>query len=87
VLLNHLDAYMRHGGFPETVVGGVETGNYLTTLFESVLLKDVVRRYNVRYAGRLLELGRYMMANHAREYTFGSVAKALDFRSVHTLEN
>lgn len=87
VLLNHLDAYLGNGGFPETVVGGVETGNYLATLFESVLLKDVVRRYNVRYAGRLLELGRYLMANHAREYTYTSVSKALGFRSVHTLEN
>lgn len=87
VLLNHLDSYMHNGGFPETVVGGVEIGNYLTTLFESVLLKDVVRRYNVRYSGRLLELGRYLMANHAREYTFSSVSKALGFRSVHTLEN
>ncbi|HIJ88950.1 MAG TPA: AAA family ATPase [Desulfuromonadales bacterium] len=87
LLLNHLDAYLQHGGFPETVVGTVDTQNYLATLFESILLKDVVRRYNVRYAGRLLELGRYLVANHAREYTFTSVAKALGFRSVHTLEN
>jgi uncharacterized protein len=87
VLLNHLQYYLHNGGFPETVVGGVEVANYLATLFESVLLKDVVRRYNVRYAGRLLELGRYLMANHAREYTFSSVAKALGFGSVHTLEN
>jgi len=87
VLLHHLDAYMHNGGFPETVLGGVDIGNYLATLFESVLLKDVVRRYNVRYSGRLLELGRYMMANHAREYTFGSIGKALGFGSIHTLEN
>jgi len=87
VLLNHLAAYMQCGGFPETVVGTVDARNYLATLFESVLLKDVVRRYNVRYAARLLELGRYLMANHAREYTFTSVGKALGFRSVHTLEN
>lgn len=87
LLLNHLAAYLQYGGFPETVVGTVDTQNYLATLFESILLKDVVRRYNVRYAGRLLELGRYLVANHAREYTFTSVAKALGFRSVHTLEN
>lgn len=87
VLLNHLDAYLHSGGFPDTVVGGIEAVNYLATLFESVLLKDVVRRYNVRYAGRLLELGRYLVANHAREYTYTSVGKALGFPSVHTLEN
>lgn len=87
LLLNHLDAYLRNGGFPETVVGSIESRNYLTTLFESVLLKDVVRRYNVRYAALLLELGRYLIANHAREYTFSSVSKALGFRSIHTLEN
>ncbi|MBC7962821.1 MAG: ATP-binding protein, partial [Steroidobacteraceae bacterium] len=87
VLLNHLDAYLHSGGFPETVLGGVDAGNYLATLFESVLLKDVVRRYNVRFAGRLMELGRYLVANHAREYTYNSVGKALGFRSIHTLEN
>lgn len=87
LLLNHLATYMQCGGFPETVVGTVDARNYLATLFESVLLKDVVRRYNVRYAARLLELGRYLMANHAREYTLTSVGKALGFRSVHTLEN
>ncbi|MBF0503038.1 MAG: ATP-binding protein [Candidatus Riflebacteria bacterium] len=87
LLLNHFDTYLRQGGFPETVVGKVDIGNYLATLFESVLLKDVVKRYNIRFAGRLLELGRYLVANHAREYTFTSVAKALGFRSVHTLEN
>lgn len=87
VLLNHLATYLHSGGFPDTVVGGVEPGNYLAALFESVLLKDVVRRYNVRHAGRLLELGRYMVANHAREYTYTSVGKALGFGSVHTLEN
>lgn len=85
-LLHHLRIYMQNGGFPETVVGGVDPGNYLSTLFESVLLKDIVRRYNVRYAGRLLELGRYLLANHAREYTFSSLVKALGFNSVHTLE-
>ncbi|MFZ2956657.1 MAG: ATP-binding protein [Candidatus Ozemobacteraceae bacterium] len=87
LLLNHFDTYLQHGGFPETVVGTVDIANYLSTLFESVLLKDVVKRYNVRYAGRLLELGRYLVANHAREYTFTSVAKTLGFRSVHTMEN
>ncbi len=87
LLLNHLATYMQCGGFPEIVVGTVDARNYLTTLFESVLLKDVVRRYNIRYAARLLELGRYLLANHAREYTFTSVGKAMGFRSVHTLEN
>lgn len=86
-LLHALENYMHLGGFPEVVLGAAEPNSYLQTLFESVLLKDVVRRYNVRYAGRLLELGRYLLANNAREYTFRSVANALGFASVHTLEN
>ncbi len=87
MLLAHLDEYMRHGGYPEVVVHGVGAASYLSTLFESILFKDIVKRYGVRYAAKLHDLGRYLMTNHGREYSFTAVKKALDFRSVHTVEN
>lgn len=41
------DDYMRNGGYPETIKARSITKNYLSTLFDSILLKDVAKRHNV----------------------------------------
>lgn len=87
LLLNRLDEYIREGGYPEVVVKGVDPKSYLATLFESILFKDVVKRYNVRYSKKLHDLGLFLITNHSREFSYTSLKKALSFRSVHTVEN
>lgn len=87
VLLAHLHDYMLNGGYPEVVVRGVDARNYLSTLFESVLFKDVVKRYGVRFASKLGDIGRYVLSNHAREFSLTGLKNILAFRSVHTAEN
>jgi uncharacterized protein len=87
LLLNHLNEYMRSGGYPEVVVKGVEAKSYLSTLFEGILFRDVVKRYNVRYSKKLHDLGLYLITNHSKEFTYTSLRKALAFRSTHTVEN
>jgi len=59
LLLGHLDHYLEKGGYPEIVVKGVDTKNYLTTLFESILFKDIVKRYGVRYPKMLSDLALF----------------------------
>jgi len=59
----------------------------LGTLFEGILFRDVVKRYNVRYSKKLHDLGLYLITNHAKEFTYTSLKKALAFRSTHTVEN
>lgn len=87
LLLGYLDEYIDKGGFPEVVVKHVEPKSYLTTLFESILFKDITKRYNVRYSKKLYDLGYYLTANHSCEFTNTRLKKILDFRSVHTVEN
>jgi len=87
LLLNHLDAYLEKGGYPEVLVKGLDARNYLTTLFESVLFKDVVKRYGVRYTKKLDDLARYLVTNHSSEFSYTKLKSALEFRSVHTVEN
>ncbi|GBD96435.1 MAG TPA: ATP-binding protein [Nitrospirae bacterium] len=86
-LLNHLNEYIRKGGFPEVVVKDIDYGSYITTLFESILFKDIVKRYNVRYSKKLHDLGYYLITNHSSEFSYTSLKKLLGFRSVHTVEN
>jgi uncharacterized protein len=87
LLLNHLDEYLRSGGYPEIVTTGMDAKNYLSALFEGILFRDVVKRYNVRYSKKLHDLGLYLITNHSREFTYTSLKNALAFRSVHTVEN
>lgn len=87
LILNHLDQYIKEGGYPEIVVDRLDPKSYLKTLFESILFKDIVKRYKVRFAQKLSDLGHYLMTNHSSEYSFSRLSKLLGFRSIHTVEN
>ena len=87
LLLNHLNEYLDVGGFPEVVVKNADSRNYLATLFESVLFKDVVKRYNLRYSKKLYDLSLYLITNHSTAFSYTRLKNLLGFRSVHTLEN
>ncbi len=87
VLLNLLNEYLTTGGYPEVVLGEIDERGYLSTLFESILFKDIVKRYNIRYAKRLYELGCYLITNHSGEFTYNRLKNILSFNSVHTVEN
>ena len=42
------DDYLRNGGYPETVEARSITQSYLSTLFDSIVWKDVAKRHKVR---------------------------------------
>ncbi len=85
-LLRHLEEYLLCGGYPDVVVAGDPPDDYLKTLFESILFKDVVKRHKVRDATKLHDVGQWLIGNIAREYTCTSLNNALGFRSVHTVD-
>lgn len=87
MLLSYLDKYLDKGGYPEIIVKDLDAKNYLTTLFESVLFKDIVKRYNVRYTKKLYDLAHYLITNHSNEFSYTKIKNILEFRSVHTVEN
>ena len=86
-ILHYLSEYTQHGGFPEIVVKDFEPKQYLGTLFEAVLLKDIVKRYNIRHAQKISELSVYLAANFSSEYSYTKLKNILNFKSTHTLQN
>ncbi|MBE0433905.1 ATP-binding protein [candidate division WOR-3 bacterium] len=86
-IMNFLNQYIVEGGYPEIVVKNIEAHNYLRLLFESIVFKDVVRRYNVRYSKNLYDLALFLLSNYAREYSFTKLKNLADVRSVHTVQN
>ncbi|MFO0792727.1 MAG: ATP-binding protein [Candidatus Brocadiaceae bacterium] len=87
MLLNLLNEYLDKGGYPEILIKNIDPKSYIATLFESILFKDIVKRYNVRYAKKLHDLGLYLITNHSNEFSYTRLKNALDFKSVHTVEN
>ena len=86
-ILRRLDDYLQKGGYPEVLTKDIEPRNYLGTLYESILFKDIVKRFNVRYAKKLYDLGLFCITNHANEISYTKLKNALGFNSVHTVVN
>lgn len=85
-LLKHLRAYMENGGYPELVMKDFTPVEYLATLFDSVLFKDVVNRFKVRFAQKMNDLGSYLLNNAGAEFSSRRLAAILQFKSVSTVE-
>ena len=85
-ILNRLKKYVDVGGFPEVVVKGYDYA-YLQSLFDSIIFKDIVKRYRIRYSDALYNLAKYLMSVFAQEASFTNLKNMLNFRSVHTVQN
>ena len=86
-LLNFLDNYLKNGGFPEIVTKNLDVKKYLDTLFDAVLFKDVIKRYNVRFSQKIYDLALYLIGNFCSEFSFTKLRNILDFRSTNTVQN
>lgn len=84
-LLNYLDLFMRHGGFPELVVNELRPETYLTPFIDSLLFKDVIKRYKLRKPDHIYNLETYIINNVAKEFTFERLANNLGINSWATV--
>lgn len=85
-ILNHLNNYLLNGGFPEIMLNPPVAKNYLSALFDSVLLKDIMRRYKIRNSQQLYDLSNYLLANYTNLYSFNQLKSGLNFNSVSTVQ-
>lgn len=79
-------SYVEEGGYPEPVLKSVDRGEYLRTLVDAVLYRDIVQRYRVRKTEGLEALARYLFSNVAKEYSYQSLARVTGSRSVATVQ-
>lgn len=78
------DEYMHYGGYPETINARAITKNYLSTLFDSILLKDVAKRHNVRNTTDLYNLATYLLSNFCNPISANDLAEEIGLSSVAT---
>ncbi len=86
-ILNTLTEFLKNGGYPEIVVKNLDTKSYLDTLFDAVLLKDVVKRYKVRFTQKIYDLALYLISNFSGEFSYNKLKNILKFNSVNTIQN
>ena len=81
-----VDDYMRNGGYPEVVASRKLTRNYLDTLFDSIVWKDVAKRHNVRNITDLNNLAMYLVSNFCNLVSANDLTSELGFSSVNTVK-
>jgi len=78
--------YIQKGGYPEIYSQGAEPRQYLSTLFDAVLFKDVVRRHRVRAPQSMESLAHFLLSNPSCEANPSSLARETGIKSPLTVE-
>jgi hypothetical protein len=78
--------YAKSGGYPEPLVKKFSSRNYLVTLFDSIVYKDIVKRFRIRSVKGMEDLSLYLLSNTASEYSYQSLARVTGSRSIMTVQ-
>lgn len=77
---------LRNGGCPETISARNITQSYMSTLFDSILLKDIAKRHKVRKTTELYSLVSFLLANFCNPISANSLTTELQLSSVSTTQ-
>jgi predicted AAA+ superfamily ATPase len=83
---SQLERYLSEGGYPEPLLLDIGRTEYMRDLVRSTLLKDIVRRYNVRSPGGIEDVAHYYFSNAAKEFSYRTVAAVARVKSSVTAE-
>ena len=81
-----LSFYLTYGGYPEPLVKKLEHRDYLSTLFDSIIYKDIVKRFRIRSIQGMEDLATYLISNVAKEFSYNTLSKVTKCKSVYTVE-
>jgi len=73
--------YLQKGGYPETIVKDLDSKQYLGVLFESILYKDIIKRYNTRKGKEIEKLALFLLSNSGSEFSHTSTSSAIGLKS------
>lgn len=68
------EEYLQHGALPETLYL-VRWQNYLRTLHQSIIERDIIQRFHVRFPALMRDLSAHLIANFCRECNYALLAK------------
>ena len=86
-LIKHeLDNYINNGGFPE-VVNGESPGPYLKSLYDNLVEKDIISRFNISYKSTFREIAMTMIGNAGKYVSYNKIKNDFGLKSDHTSKN
>ena len=81
-----LEKYLEIGGMPE--VFKIEAKkSYLRELFDKIIMRDIVARYNIKYVNDLKEIALYSISNFSSKITYHKIKNIFEIKSIHTVKN
>ncbi len=81
-----LSKYLVDGGYPEPLLKSLDYKDYLSTLFDSIIYKDIVRRFNIRIPRKIEDLSLQLISNTAKEFSYRSLSNAGKNKSTYTVQ-
>lgn len=83
MLIGSFSNYLTNGGIPDFVkFGKIE---YLKSLYEGILYRDVIARYGITNEKPLKELTYYLASNIGKEFSYNKLCKLLGVGSSNTI--
>lgn len=84
-ILGLFNEYLEYGGIPDYFRFRKE--EYLKDLYEGILYRDIVARYNISGEKALRELVVYFASNIGKEFSYTKLGKTVGLSSPHTVAN
>ena len=82
-----LNDYLFAGGFPELLLlSEAEQGDYVRSLVQTIVEKDIAKRYKLRYAQTLMDVANQVLDEFSQEHSFATVQKKHNLKSPNTAE-
>lgn len=85
LILKTFSNYLTFGGIPEYVK--FQKQEYLQNLYEGILYRDVITRYQIKEEKALKELTHYFASQIGKEFSHSKLAKLVGLNTPHTLSN
>ncbi len=83
-LIKHFKEYLTSGGLPEYLKNKDE--EYVRTVYENILYKDIIARYSIRRQKVIKELINILGTNISSQFTYNSLKKELELGNAITVK-
>ena len=83
-LIKLFEEYLSSGGLPEYLKSGDK--DYVRTVYENILYKDVITRYAIRRERLVKELVNLLATNASSQFTYNSLKKTLGLSNAITVK-
>lgn len=81
-----LEEYLSVGGLPEVLKLELKP-EYLRELYDKITMRDIILRYNIKYAKDLKEIALYSISNFGSKISYHKIRNIFEIKSLHTVKN